>query len=589
MRIIVAETAGFCWGVQRAIDQALSTARTSKGPVYTLGPLIHNTQVVDELRRKNIKTLDSDVKNAMDGTLVVRAHGIRPDELKKIKEEHSHVVDATCPLVTKVHRKIVKHQKEGYKIYIMGEENHPEVKGLMGTAQDTAVVIPPDPDQVKQLPGNLGRVCLVSQTTQNDGILNAVADALRDKCEELLVENTICQPTKSHQSETMDMAASVDMIVVVGGKHSANTRHLAELAASLGPKVIHVETDSELNPEIFKGIETVGVTAGASTPQWMIRRVVDRLETFNNHSSPFLRVFRSFLDFLIPSNIYSTLAFASIFSGASLFINNSVDTMHLIAAVLVVFGIHNFNEYGPQVGFDRRSRFSPVIYERFRKAMLAISSISILGGLCAGINFSYTYGESWLIPLTLLITSTGGIVYSRQLVPDKLIQKFGFRSIRDLPGAKDLSISFGWTLLFSILPLSLASFSVDLSQTSFLMFLFLSVYRRSAIMGVRDVQGDRIVGMESTFKFMGKSRARKLLVLIDIFTLFFAAAFVMDSPSVNVYMIPVLLCFVMGIIFSLLYRLRRLPQEIEGQFLMDSQFVFPGLLGAFLMFGNFYM
>jgi len=581
VRIIVAETAGFCWGVQRAIDQALSTAKSTNGPVYTHGPLIHNTQVVDELRRKNIQTLEGDVENASDGTLVIRAHGIRPDELKNIKNKHSHVVDATCPLVTKVHRKIARHQANGYKIYIMGEKQHPEVLGLMGTAQDQAVVIPPDPEEVKKLPDHLGKICLVSQTTQNDDIFKAVEKELRSKCEELLVENTICHPTRSHQSETMDMAASADMIVVVGGKHSANTRHLAELAASLGPRVVHVETDTELNPDDFKGVETVGVTAGASTPQWMIRRVVDRLETFNSHKGYFHRAFRTFLDIIIPSNIYSTMAFASIFSASSYFVTGSVNLMQFFSAVLVVFGIHNFNEYGPSAGFDRRSRFSPVVYERFRRGMLVISSFSILCGLCAGMYYAI---NNFVWPGILFITSAGGIVYGKQLVPDILIQKLGFKSIRDLPGAKDLSISFGWTLLFSILPLSLVSFSADLHSVSLLLFLFLSVYRRSAIMGVRDVQGDRIVGMESTFKFMGKAKAKKLLLAIDFLSMIFIGIFIFRPEFRVISAIPVFLCFVMGVLFSYLYRIRRLPQEIESQFLLDSQFVIPGIAGAAIFF-----
>jgi 4-hydroxy-3-methylbut-2-enyl diphosphate reductase len=263
--------------------------------------------------------------------------------------------------------------------------------------------------------------------------------------------------------------------------------------------------------------------------------------------------------------------------------------MHILSAVLVIFGIHNFNEYGPKVGFDRRTRFSPVAYERFRIAMLVISSFSILIGLALGCYFSIINAESWMFPLTILVTSIGGIVYSWQLVPDRFIQKFGFRSIRDLPGAKDISISFGWALLFTILPLSLVSFSAGISEISLLVFLFLSVFRRSAIMGVRDVQGDRIVGMESTFKFLGKARAKILLLAIDFFSFVSIAVFILQTPVRNAFMIPIVICFIMGILFSLIYRIRRLPQEVEGQFLMDSQFVLPGILGVILVMNDLHL
>ena len=580
MRIIVAETAGFCWGVQRAIDQALNTAKVSRGKVYTHGPLIHNNQVVDELRRKNIETLEGDVENAKDGTLVIRAHGIRPDILKEIKEKHPRVVDATCPLVTKVHRKIAKHQKEGYRIYIMGEKDHPEVVGLLGTANADAVVIPPNPEVVRELTFYDGKICLVSQTTQNDGVLNTVAGILKDKCYELLVENTICQPTRSHQSETVEMAKMVEMVVVVGGRHSANTKHLAELAASLGPKVIHVETDAEINESDFKDIKTVGVTAGASTPQWMIQRVVDKLESINSSAGIIKKIFNAFLEVIIPTNLYSTAAFVAIFTASSYYLNSAINIPLLIASLAVIFGIHNFNEYGQEAGFDRRSRFTPVVYERFRKTMLIISSASLTVGISYGIYHVLAEAGSELIPVVLFLASAGGIVYGKQLVPGSLIQKFGFRSIKDLPGSKDLSITFGWTLVFTVMTLA----DSHTGRAEFLILpvlLFLSIYRRSAIISVRDVQGDRIVGMESSFKFIGKDRALVLLRFVDISSLILLWGF-LYLTGVDILKLPLIVSVMMGISFSVLYQIRRLPQSLSGQFIMDSQFVFPLIVGLIL-------
>jgi len=568
--------------VQRAIDQALATAKKTNDPVYTHGPLIHNRQVIDELKKRNITSVEGELERARNGTLIIRAHGIRPDELSRIKSSQSRVVDATCPLVMKVHKKIRKYQDEGYRIYIMGEATHPEVLGLIGAANDEALIVPPDPSRIDEIPVTDERVCLVSQTTQNDQIFAEVARKLEGRCRELLAVNTICNPTRSHQQETLEIASTVDLVVVVGGKHSANTRHLADLARTVCSRVIHIETDAELSPSIIEGVESVGVTAGASTPQWMIRRVVDRLEELSGGAGWIKRLFRSFIGLVIPTNIYSSMAFASLYAGLSIVSGFPIHKLAFLSALLVVFGIHSINEYSEDVGFDRRSRFSPVIYERFRKGMLSLAFLSVSIGVYLGLVLTETERVHPFVPIALFLIASGGVVYGRKLVPAFLIQKMGFRSIKDLPGSKDLSVSLGWTLLIAFVPLFSGGGICSYSYLMSVLYVFVVVFRRSAVMALQEVQGDRIVGMESSFKFLGKAVARRLHRVLDALALLFPVIlfFMIDAPFAVSF--PVLLSAAIGFVISVLYHFRRLPQGLTGQFLIDTQFVLPGFIGCWL-------
>ena len=587
MRIIVAETAGFCWGVQRALDISLDVAKSTGGRVYTHGPLIHNTQVVDELKKRKITPVEGNIESARSGTLVVRAHGIRPDLMTEIKEKHGNVVDATCPLVSKVHRQVIKYQNQGYKIYIMGDPKHPEVIGIIGSANDEAVVIPPNPEEAARLPDHLGRVCLVSQTTQNDEVFARVAAALKSKCEELRVANTICEPTRSHQMEIVDMAARVDTVVVVGGRHSANTRHLAELAAELGPRVVHVETDAELHAEDFKNTKIVGVTAGASTPQWMIQRVVDRLESFNGNRSRLKRVAKEIMGWLVTTHLHTTTAFASLFLGIISLLNLRFDAGVFLSTIAVVFGLHCVNEFGDEPGFDRRSRLSPVAYHRFRMLMLFLAVASLIAGIGYSIYEANERRISMAVPTVLVISSLFGLVYSWKVIPKKFINITGFSSIKDLPGSKDLSVSLGWTVLLGLIPLFTSQVIPGPAFFAVMIPVSMHVYRRSAIMGVRDAQGDRIVGMESSFKFIGRSASKKLHLALDIFCLVGILPVAIAGRQTPVTVAMAALAAILGLLFSVLYHIRRLPAGNPGQFILDLQFVLPGSIGVALAFALF--
>ena len=275
--VIVAKRAGFCPGVKRAIDKVLELEASGHSPVYTIGPLIHNKQVTDMLAAKKISAIEKP-QEAKDknGVLVIRAHGITPDFQKEIESCGMKVVDATCPLVKHAQNVIAYFAKQGYYTVIVGDADHAEVVGLMGYTQGKGLVVS-GPEEAKKLP-RFDKINIVSQTTQKESVFFETAEEIKKHAGVCQVSNTICQPTKDRQKETIELAQSADLVIVVGGKHSANTARLAVLCKALAPAVQHVETETELDENLVHNAKKIFITAGASTPSWVIDRVAERVK-----------------------------------------------------------------------------------------------------------------------------------------------------------------------------------------------------------------------------------------------------------------------------------------------------------------------
>ncbi|MDS1030677.1 bifunctional 4-hydroxy-3-methylbut-2-enyl diphosphate reductase/30S ribosomal protein S1 [Bacillota bacterium LX-D] len=278
LHIIVAKKSGFCYGVRRALKLTEGALRSCKKPVYTYGPLIHNRQVVEKLAQQNILALDN-LEVIKEGCIVIRSHGVSP-KVKKSLEEKVHVIDGTCPYVAKVQKIIPELQNQGYQVVILGDRLHPEVQGLVGWSDSQAIVVESIDDalELKAFP----KIALVAQTTQQQKNLQAIADILNNKCKEFQVFNTICLATKERQEEARKLAENVDVMLVVGGNNSSNTKKLASICLSTGTPTYQIEDASELQSQWFLNIKTVGVAAGASTPDWIIEEVVQKMEEFND-------------------------------------------------------------------------------------------------------------------------------------------------------------------------------------------------------------------------------------------------------------------------------------------------------------------
>lgn len=274
LRVLVSEGIGFCTGVKRAIKIALEAAGRSRGGVYSLGPLIHNPQVVERLREMGLKPLARLGKGG--GRLVVRSHGASPATLARAKKQGYTIIDATCPIVRKAQQNARKLYEKGYEVLIVGEKTHPEVKGIKSHVEGKALVAE-NAAQVKRLKFGQ-RVGIIAQTTIPVDTFAGVLSEVAKRAREVLVFNTICSETTRCQERARSLAGKVNVLLVVGGRNSANTSRLQELCRSICPRTHHVETADEIDGRWFRYGMTVGVVAGASTPDWLVENIVGRLE-----------------------------------------------------------------------------------------------------------------------------------------------------------------------------------------------------------------------------------------------------------------------------------------------------------------------
>ncbi len=280
MEIVVAKTAGFCFGVKRAIDIAFKMAKEKRKGVYTLGPIIHNPQAVERLKEEGIIPIE-DIKAKKDiKALIIRTHGIPLHLLNDISSMGCEIIDATCPFVKKAQRYAKLLSEEGYHVVILGEKNHPEVQSLMSYTKDPLVINGKEP-----LPKLKNKVGIVVQTTQPLEALKRVLSDAIEQTKEIKVYNTICNSTALRLKETEMMAGKVDVMFVVGGKNSANTTQLTRLCQSLSVPTHHIETSSEIGKSWIRSSKKIGITAGASTPKWIIQEVEKRIRDIGGRLS----------------------------------------------------------------------------------------------------------------------------------------------------------------------------------------------------------------------------------------------------------------------------------------------------------------
>jgi 4-hydroxy-3-methylbut-2-enyl diphosphate reductase len=276
MDVRIAKTAGFCWGVRRTVDKVMEVADQRRGPVVTLGPIIHNPQAVARFREKGVGTVNA-VADVGDGTtVVVRTHGAIREEIETAETRGLDVVDGTCPYVKYPQAVAQRLSREGYHVVIVGDADHAEIKGVVSYVEGPCTVVKPGGPTPEI---DAKKVAVIAQTTCIGADFERVVGALAARHKEVRAVNTICNDTEERQADARALAREVDAIVVVGGKNSANTRHLADICRAIQPRTWHVETEHELRPEWFAGCRTVGLSAGASTPDWVVEGVAGWLRS----------------------------------------------------------------------------------------------------------------------------------------------------------------------------------------------------------------------------------------------------------------------------------------------------------------------
>lgn len=274
MKVTLAKSAGFCFGVKRAVEMVYKEAETGK-KVYTLGPIIHNEQVVQDLEQKGVRVIDTpeDLSKAEDATVIIRSHGISADVYHQLEDKKVRIVDATCPFVSKIHRIVEKKYQEGSCIVIVGNANHPEVEGINGWCNGAATVIGSvsEAENYSQEPAR--KLCVVAQTTFNYKKFKDIVDIFSKKSYDIDVMNTICNATEERQTEAAAIAGDSDAMIVIGGKHSSNTQKLYEICKNVCPDTHFIQTLDDLDLKQFQSFRSVGITAGASTPNTIIKEV----------------------------------------------------------------------------------------------------------------------------------------------------------------------------------------------------------------------------------------------------------------------------------------------------------------------------
>ena len=275
MKVLIGKNSGFCFGVKRAVDKVYEQTKTEGKKIYTYGPIIHNEEVVKDLEEKGVVVINDkdELANTHEGCVVIRSHGVSKDIYELIEQNHLECVDATCPFVKRIHNIVEKESANGRKIIIIGNDGHPEVEGIKGWSKTPACVIESKDEAEKFTTDKDEKLCIVSQTTFNYKKFKDLVEIFEKKGYDIIVANTICNATEERQREALELAAKADVMIVIGGTHSSNTRKLYELCKSECEHTYYIQTLADLQLELPNSVELVGITAGASTPNKIIEEV----------------------------------------------------------------------------------------------------------------------------------------------------------------------------------------------------------------------------------------------------------------------------------------------------------------------------
>lgn len=510
MKIILAKTAGFCMGVKRAVDLSLENAAKIENEIFTLGPLIHNNQTVEMLKQRGVQTLDEKKELKPKSTLLIRAHGVPPETQNYYAEQGHYIIDGTCPKVKTVHKVISKYKEMGYAIVITGDEGHAEVVGLLGYAGDSGYLIQSEND-IDKLP-DLKKICLVSQTTFDRNQFDLIAKRIKEVYSniEVVIKKTICSATDQRQSETEQLAHQVDALIVVGGKNSANTQRLAKIAQDCGTPTQHVETEKEINWEAIANCRTLGITAGASTPVWMVNRVSDYIQFMDRtrkHSLP--NIFWHYFDILANLNIFVSFGAVAAYYASCYLQGLSFSFLGATLCFLYFLSTYLWNSLASIEITQHHGISRYKFYCQNKKYLLSISAASIVTLLI--LSFLFNYSLFYL----LLFASFAGFAYHITIVPENIRRLIKYKSLKDIPTSRDLFVALAWATVLTFVPQLLNNiWVIGPSNIATFFWIFILAFFRSLVFDLRDIEGDRIMGRETLITIFGEKRARKWTFLM---------------------------------------------------------------------------
>jgi len=571
LKVKLAKTAGFCMGVRRAMNIVLDAANREKGKLYTYGPLVHNPQAVEMLRQKGVEVLgENPVSNA---TVILRAHGVAPEERNRIKDAGNVICDATCPHVARAHAILKKEIKEGYRAIIVGDRGHAEVNGLLGYADGKGIVV----ENIKDLDDlpEMERACVIAQTTQDRRVFQEIVESIKNKVSEVKVFDTICDSTSLRQKEVFELAGEVDAMVIVGGRDSANTRRLYEISLSTGVPSFHIESEDELDWLGLDKYENIGVMAGASTPNWVINKVLDRIKfLLKKRKGRIYRYWEGIGEFMVESTLYLSLGAVSMCYSSLVFQGLKPSATMMFIAFFYVFAVHTFNRYNERL----KDEFSDPARTRFFRDYGKALIIGATGASLAALYLSYLLGLTDFI--LLLFSYLLGIIYTIRIVPERLQPFIKYKRLKDLPGSKDFLVSMAWAWVIVLIPMLNKGVFFSYMSISMLAFVLISVFIRSVVFDILSIEGDRIVGRETIPIIIGPKQTQiMLLILAVMISLFmFLSAFFGLVPGLGYYLVlsPV---FVVTCFY--IFQKRRMQVSTLFEAVIDSNFILVGVITYF--------
>jgi len=564
MGVFVARTAGFCWGVRRAVDRVITELKKGRKPFSVYGPLVHNPSVMEALAERGV-SICSDPAKLNGGTLFLRTHGVTLEERRWLNSLSVRIKDLTCPRVGRALAIARGRNRDGYSVIILGEPGHQEVKALRSCAGDRSIVIS-GPIEAAELTG-LARPFLLSQTTQSTENFDETLKVLKKRFPDLESVSTICDSASRRQAELRELCPRADCVVVVGGRQSANTSLLARIAAEEGLPVFHVESHNELNADDLEGFRNILVTAGASTPNWCIRKVREKLlEIQGIRGSGRIR---TLIRNLIFANFHIPPIALIVGVAGSRLLGGAGWRLSIFCSALVLFAFHTLTA----VFESTMSRFASQKRQEFvmrnRGMLVSVALLSLAGSLLLSLSLSTV----WMIVLGLSVLLF--LLYSLPLMLRKKLLPGGLRMI---PGSRDVLFALGWAFLLALLPALTLIGSHRLPEILvWPASLFLLFLARSIFLDLVDLQGDALMGLDTIPLSLGAERSRKMLLvcaflssLIQILSVLFG---VMPPAALGFLAAPVWLTT--GLV---MLERSALPTELAVRTVADGSLLVAGLV-----------
>ena len=493
MKIEMAKNSGFCMGVRKAILKIVDELNSSEEKIYMYGPLIHNPQTIEVLKNRGLITIDT-LEELNNRQIAIRTHGIPVEENSKIRKSAKRTINLTCSRVARVQSIIKKYSGEGYYTIIIGDKDHAEVVGLKSYARAGVQVVSDIEDINGIEPAD--KYIIVSQTTHERNQFDQLVLEISKKIKNVYVIDTICDSTRLRQDDVKNgIKNGIDTLVVVGGKNSANTSRLVKIGIDNGIKSFHIETDAELKKEDFKDSKYVLVTAGASTPGWIINNVLEKLYIIKNESSNFLvKILKYYLEILIRSNIVSSIASLIMVLLAQLYADIYLNIKYGIISSLYIFVMYSVNNYLDKNFLIKSNSYKYKIYDKYGLHLLIASIISFIASFYMAMQLSVSLAFLILIPYIF------GLVYSTPVIK-RIIKNTNLDFLNKIYNTKIIT-GFGWIVAVIVIPYYGNKVPLEIYLSAGL-FFFMFVFLRHLIIDFVAFQGDLILGRDTLPTWLG--------------------------------------------------------------------------------------